>query len=549
MKNKIKRITIGLLLVSLVSQTQMRINAEEKTSDSVTNAAVEIGQDESCHWGGALRGDINLVKDHIVELTPSESKARISYPSKVDLSKSDYFPPIGDQDELGSCASFAITYYQFTYEANKLNNISSKIIENTYSPKWTYNYTNGGINKGSRIYDIYEFLKERGAVKWNEFKYDGSDANKNFNDWCKDENAMLNALKTRVKDWDIYDFDTKKYPITSPNSSSINSLKKLLQNHVLTIYVAVDKKLDDNFTTDKTETGEEIICRASHDKWETGHAMTVVGYDDNIWVDINKNGVKEPAEKGALKVANSHGIYSYNNGYIWVAYDALNYVSQVPGNWESEFNNNRCCIFDEFGTNTNHFYQMTVENKDVDVVAKVQFSAVNRYNIYYEMNKTKSGYYYRPITLKTYIKSGTPNMNSSVVLLYDYSDLNMGMKECTGICNWKLKFKNNNLQGKTAIGNCNYSLVDSNNNVIAKYPTITGLADFDVDYSIQTNMKKGSVDFNSTIDMNDVNTIQKYAIGSLKPSNLQKFLADYDGNNIVDLKDAKAVLAVVNGAK
>lgn len=35
--------------------------------------------------------------------------------------------------------------------------------------------------------------------------------------------------------------------------------------------------------------------------------MTLVGYNDNIWVDINGNGIVDNGEKGAFKIANSWG--------------------------------------------------------------------------------------------------------------------------------------------------------------------------------------------------------------------------------------------------
>jgi len=50
--------------------------------------------------------------------------------------------------------------------------------------------------------------------------------------------------------------------------------------------------------------------------------MSIVGYDDSIWCDINGNGVAEAAEKGAFKVANSWGTGWGHEGdcYIPAAY-------------------------------------------------------------------------------------------------------------------------------------------------------------------------------------------------------------------------------------
>jgi len=61
------------------------------------------------------------------------------------------------------------------------------------------------------------------------------------------------------------------------------------------------------------------------------HAMTVVGYNDNIWCDLNGNGIVDAGEKGAFKIANSWGNY-WNSGFIWITYDSLCTVSAVPAN-------------------------------------------------------------------------------------------------------------------------------------------------------------------------------------------------------------------------
>jgi hypothetical protein len=82
-------------------------------------------------------------------------------------------------------------------------------------------------------------------------------------------------------------------------------------------------------SADDAFVGEDIsICTVKQD-W--GHAMTVVGYNDDIWCDINANGTVDPGEKGALKIANSWGSYWSNNGFAWVAYDALSNHTAVTG--------------------------------------------------------------------------------------------------------------------------------------------------------------------------------------------------------------------------
>jgi len=59
--------------------------------------------------------------------------------------------------------------------------------------------------------------------------------------------------------------------------------------------------------------------------------MTIVGYNDNIWTDINNNRKVDDGEKGALKIANSWGANWMNDGFIWLSYDALRKISTVTG--------------------------------------------------------------------------------------------------------------------------------------------------------------------------------------------------------------------------
>ncbi len=70
---------------------------------------------------------------------------------------------------------------------------------------------------------------------------------------------------------------------------------------------------------------------AASEGQEGGHSMTLVGYNDHLWIDVNGNGRVERGEKGALKAVNSEGTDYRNGGFVWIAYDALRPSSQVPG--------------------------------------------------------------------------------------------------------------------------------------------------------------------------------------------------------------------------
>lgn len=113
----------------------------------------------------------------------------------VDLSNTVYMPEIALQVG-GSCVAFATTYYQYSYEVNRLRGITSKEETKNYSPYYIYSYINGGTS-GSNIYGAYNRLQEVGCVEWEEF--DNSNQYTMQYGYGKDLEAMRNALGVRVE--------------------------------------------------------------------------------------------------------------------------------------------------------------------------------------------------------------------------------------------------------------------------------------------------------------------------------------------------------------
>ena len=116
----------------------------------------------------------------------------------------------------------------------------------------------------------------------------------------------------------------------------------------------------------------KIIVRVG--KANSGHALTVVGYNDNVCIDVNGDGTISPSERGAFKIANSWGSDYANNGYVWVLYDALNSVSQISGNWQNAYQSTRMQAFG-LGGSANYFYMITVKNDTPYVFGKLNVSS------------------------------------------------------------------------------------------------------------------------------------------------------------------------------
>jgi len=105
-------------------------------------------------------------------------------PDSVDNSLLPSFPPIGDQTYEGvhfaSCVSFAVIYYQLTHTTGMARGWDASNESNRFSPKWTYNFLNGGEYTGfTSFMDTYDIAEDHGAATWADFPYDSD-----YRGWC-----------------------------------------------------------------------------------------------------------------------------------------------------------------------------------------------------------------------------------------------------------------------------------------------------------------------------------------------------------------------------
>lgn len=237
------------------------------------------------------------------------------------------FPVIGNQGALGSCTTFATTYYQLTHTVGLLagwNNKTSN--EHTFSPKWTYNMVNQGENSGSSFVDNYDLLEEHGAATLPQWSYDAD-----YKAWCLNGDTWKSAIQYRANPIQFMDI-----PVLPGGDVDLSNIKQAISNsYVLVFGTFISSWQYKKIGDDKSTPGVDPHVRESIAYWvngtQGGHAMTIVGYDDTIWVDINNNRQTEDYEKGALKIANSWGASWMENGFVWLAYDALRNPSLAGG--------------------------------------------------------------------------------------------------------------------------------------------------------------------------------------------------------------------------
>jgi hypothetical protein len=243
-------------------------------------------------------------------------------PSYVDNSTLKYFPPIGDQGSLGSCSSWSGVYYAFTHMTAMARDWDAKNGGDAYrmSPKWTYVMS---------AYDpaaAFSMVSQAGCATWAEFPYDGDGLR-----WCLDPAVWSNALTRRADTTGIIPF--------SDIDTGLPLVKQLLANGYVipfttpSIFGWQTMAIGNDLATsaDDAFAGQSCCYEVDSSTEYGAHGMTIVGYNDDIWVDINGNGKVDPGEKGALRIANSWGTGWGQNGFLWFSYDALRQTSAVAG--------------------------------------------------------------------------------------------------------------------------------------------------------------------------------------------------------------------------
>lgn len=277
-------------------------------------------------------------------------------PPKVDLTEENdegkkYFPALKHQAAT-SCSAWATAYYQFTYavaeylktDINANNNNSF-----AFSPDYMFNYLNfkhGENNEGLNHKECYEFLKKQGCIRYSSFYGNDSDPYRWYGTGGEANalNNMREALKYRISE--IHDNtipnSTNNTFITGSNDADLNEMKALLNDGKLlgistptkNVKVTVERTNENNqkeYVTTLISSHFEKVNGVVDEKF---HSLTIVGYDDNHFYDVNGNGVIENRERGAFIVVDSMVTRDWyeNNQYYpgrkyMLLYESLNKVS------------------------------------------------------------------------------------------------------------------------------------------------------------------------------------------------------------------------------
>ncbi len=289
------------------------------------------------------------------EPTEEQGFAQSVLPSKI--SYRSYTPMVDNQGENLTCVGWAVSYAQLSTQQNLQMGITDDIqkLFRAMDPYFVYSLIKGYNNKwcqeGSSIEDAMEVLKAYGTKPY-------------FSDpWLKCNSTITQFAENQASYYTISGWKAV------PNEGLVKNVKTALNNKLI---VSVGVELTESF-----ENGTAVSFGMWAPKYgETligGHAMCVVGYDDNKY-------------GGSFEVMNSWGDKYGDNGFVWIKYaDFAKLVSEAYVIYTNGFKTGSCSYGDcansysRYKFNTGEIFEGIIKNNYPDVFGSYIYPNGNFY--------------------------------------------------------------------------------------------------------------------------------------------------------------------------
>ncbi|MCM8816520.1 MAG: FG-GAP-like repeat-containing protein [Candidatus Omnitrophica bacterium] len=250
-----------------------------------------------------------------------EPQGLFKAPLPSSVKNTTYLPVVNSQGGLGSCAAYATCYYMKTYQEAKehgwIRPDPTVNPERIASPAWGYNiavrmpaYGDLAVNH----YQVAEIICDYGIANLQEMPYDGNPQTYQWDAWPSEE------VWRRAIEWRSQAFGS----IYIHSQQGLDALKEhLASGNVAVITTHVYSNFDQYPFGAYTD--NEVLYHYTTTGYRGGHALTVVGYDDNKQYYDTIDG---KTKKGAFLCVNSWGQdwgviepTVGTAGFIWLPYD------------------------------------------------------------------------------------------------------------------------------------------------------------------------------------------------------------------------------------
>lgn len=211
-------------------------------------------------------------------------------PASVSLKQ--YAPTRRHQGNQGSCVGWASAYAARTILQSSATGQSPDQL--AFSPAYLYNQIALRGCQGAYMLDAMETMSQNGAVPFNQFRYDERDCSRS-----PDGQVIQMGRQFRIKGYNRLTMGANEY---KPDILAIK------QNLAQGAPVVIGMMVGGTFMSRMV--GQDMWYPNQSDysmRGYGGHAMCVIGYDDN-------------REGGAFQIMNSWGQNWGNDGIAWVRY-------------------------------------------------------------------------------------------------------------------------------------------------------------------------------------------------------------------------------------
>jgi len=223
-------------------------------------------------------------------------------PTKVSLKQ--YAPKRLNQGRQGSCVGWASAYAARTILHSRQTGQNPNQV--AFSPSFLYNQIALENCQGAYVIDAMKTMQQTGALTLTEFPYNERTCGKNPNQY-----QVLDAKNFRINGYNRLSQDYNRYAV---------DMRAIKENLAQGAPVIIGMQVGGTFM--QRMEGKKMWKPTSSDyrgQGFSGHAMCVIGYDDNY------NG-------GAFQIMNSWGERWGDEGITWVAYpDFERFVKEAYG--------------------------------------------------------------------------------------------------------------------------------------------------------------------------------------------------------------------------